>query len=320
MDFYFDAEFDAIRRYEGCVQCLVSIGVVAAQDGKVVDTYYSLIQPKRFRKLTRVVKEMTQLQNEAIRQAPSFLCIMQEVAAFMDAWATKKERHLYSFGPDDTRTIHSHAAYEKCGEITLFDATIDLQKMISPSVVWQSQMISSTLSLDDLKYAYGIEGEVVHNALNDALDLMRIHHAYLHAQPIVANVKEIYERKEKKRLLVKQRSKERMERILNERYGHYDQQMIKLPCYPSIVEQLMFLSEQKLTDGLHFFAEELKWRQDCWRYEEVELYLIWQFVKQPSMRILLKTQATIQEIEVVLTYRNAGIFDDICKIVLKKVT
>lgn len=313
MEFYFDAEFDAIRRYEGCVQCLVSIGIVAAQDGAIIDTFYSLIQPKRFRRLTRVVKEMTQLRNEEIREAPSFYDVMDAVQVFMDSLCEREQRKIYSFGPDDKRTIHSHAAYEKGKQITMFDSVIDLQKQLSAQITYQNVPISNTLSLDDLKYVYEVEGEVVHNALNDALDLMRIHQASKIRKPDCSRVKEIYARKEKKRLEVKAKAQARMQRILQERYGHYDGMRKEIPCYPAILEQLEFLSDQKEFGELHFGKRFLYVHADKYAYDVVQLHLHWQFSPSPSMILELKIMDMHQDVEIALNYRNAGIFDEIWK-------
>ena len=60
-----------------------------------------------------------------------------------------------------------------------FDRIQDLQKEISATVKFQNKIISPSLSLDDMKLIYDIQGAVDHNALNDAKDLMYIHQRYL---------------------------------------------------------------------------------------------------------------------------------------------
>lgn len=310
MEVYFDAEFDAIHRHDGCVQCLVSIGIVAVQKGQVLDTYYSLIQPKRFRKLTRIVREMTQLSNEEIRKARTFVEVMKDVEAFLDRLGPAEERRLYSFGPDDKRTIHSHAEYEKCEDIVLFDDAIDLQKVISPCVTWDNAVISSTLSLDDLKYAYGVAGEVVHNALNDALDLMRIHEAYCHHSPIKDHVQTIYERKEAKRLEVKARAQARMMRILHERYDRYDGQSKQIQLYPAVIEQLEFLSEQKNLNGLCFLKDMVVIDHMQIPFSQMTMHLYWQ-MNQVQITMEIKTKEQIFTFVIPLIYRNASIFENV---------
>lgn len=314
MEFYYDAEFDAIHRYNGCIQCLVSIGMVACIDGKIVDRYYSLIQPKRFRKLTRVVKQMTQLNNEDLRNAPSFREVMIEVEQFMDRLCPKEERILYAFGPDDKRTIHSHAKYENCEPILFFDDTIDLQKLISKQVQYENQVVSDTLSLDDLKYAYDVSGEVIHNALNDALDLMRIHTAYKNDALNQEHIKEIYERKEKKREEVRIKAYNRMMKLLHERYDRYDEQIKQIEWYPDVIEQLVFLSDQNCFEGWRFQDQMIQIKDTKLPYETVDLYLHWQMKELPSMQLYLRNKQKEYALNVPLTYRNAGIFNDLWNI------
>lgn len=314
MEFYYDAEFDAIHRYDGCIQCLVSIGMIAVNDGEIIDQYYSLIQPKRFRKLTRIVREMTQLNNEELRKAPSFREVMTQVECFMDQLCPKQERILYAFGPDDKRTIHSHANYERCEPITMFDDTIDLQSIISKQVLYEGTVVSKTLSLDDLKYAFDVEGEVIHNALNDALDLMRIHQASRNQACNMTHVKEIWERKEKKKEEVRIKAYERMMRMLHERYDKYNEQMKQVEWYPDVIEQLIFLSDQGSLDGWHFDEHLIQIKEWKIPYEQARLYIRWHMKEEPFIQLRLVSEQKEICLDVTLAYRNAGIFNDIWNI------
>ena len=242
MEYYIDGEFDAVYGYKTHAQCLVSIGIVAYKNGKRKGSYYSLIRPKRFRRLTHVVQKITHLKNEEIRQARGFAVVMEEADQFISAHADQECR-IYSFGPDDARTLRKHADYEKVPLPDNFTSIIDLQRELSQKIVWEGKIISPTLSLDDLKFVYGMKGAVIHNALNDAVDLMRIHEASRTKRPHPSRVKALWDQKEQHRREVKQRNYEKMLKVLHERYGKYAGLQRTIIFYPDVIRQLIFLQD-----------------------------------------------------------------------------
>ncbi len=143
---------------------------------------------------------------------------------------------MYSFGPDDRRTLLQECARHHC-DPSLFEGILDLQKQISAKVTYQNVLVSATLSLDDLKTAYAIEGAVEHNALTDASDLMRIHQASLLQDPDRKAVQEIVERKLAKQREVAQKQQEKLLRIMKERFSQYTVLKCPVRLYPEIVEQ-----------------------------------------------------------------------------------
>ncbi len=311
MDYYFDEEFNAVHTGKGFTQCLISIGIIAVENDVIIDSFYSLICPRRFQKLMRTVKEMTHLCNADIRNAPSFAQVMEEANAFLANSGKDASSNFYCFGPDDLRTMKNHARYEKYEKELPFDHTIDLQKQISKTITWNQQILSRTLSLDDLKYIHNIQGQVEHNALNDAYDLFYLHQAHIHQTSDINKIEEVWTRIDTKRKEVKQRSQERMIQIIKDRYGSLNHQEEEIHCYPDVVEQLQFLSEHDKTLKLFVTNDALLLQGESFTCKYLKLYLKWNMHEIPFVTItLIEEKRQVTKI-IPLTYRNARIFYDI---------
>jgi len=316
MELYFDAEFDAIHHGQRHVQCLISIGLVVVHHGVIVDCYYSLIHPKHFRKLTGVVRKITKLRDEQILHAPSFATIMREIEDFLHSYNEEGIWRIYSFGPDDARTIQKHAEFERVRPCSVFAHVVDLQRILSKKVVCNGEMLSATLSLDDLKYVYGIKGEVVHNALNDALDLMQVHTISQVREPLPLRVREIKERRQQKELEVKRRAHERMLCVLHERYDPFDGMFRQIKFYPDVINQLKCLSDHVTLTGLCFDDRGILWEDTYVFYDSCNMVMGWQMHDVPQMVFFLTLHHHTECVPVPLTYRNAGIFFDIWNLLL----
>ena len=314
MEFYYDAEFDALRKSGGWTQCLISIGIIASENGVVRDSFYSLIQPKNFRRLTRVVKEMTHLNDEDILLAPSFAYIMAQAEVFFLRYMDDTSA-LYCFGPDDKRTIAGHAQYENVLYPTIFDQSVDLQKSVSRKITWQDRMVSPALSLDDLKCVYGIAGEVEHNARNDALDLMRIHEASRYGTPIKQKVKEIYEYKQQRLLEGRKRQYEQRMKMLHQRYDPYDGMEKKIVFYPDVIDKLKSLSKRGDTGGVFFEQNGIMVKGMLSFYDQIVVTLQWHMKDKPYISFHYYTHSCNWIEQIPLTNRNGEVFHAIWRMI-----
>ena len=315
MDIYYDAEFDAVRSQRGCTQCLISLGMIAAENGKVIDRFYSLIHPKKFRKLSGIVRKMTHLNSDEIRYAPSFHEVMIQAEDFLNRYLTTETDHLYSFGPDDHRTMIGHAHFEQVTLSSKWDQTIDLQRELSREVIWKQAMISSTLSLDDCKYVFGMDEAVMHNALDDAMDLMRIHEASRKGNIKEVRVKDLYERKQKRLAEVKQRRYERMIQHLHMRYDVYDGVEQALIFYPDVIENLMRLSKQESLDDTFFTIKGILFHQELIAYEDIAVTMKWHMCEIPSVCMHFQSGERCWSETVVLNDHNGHLFQAISALI-----
>ncbi len=314
MDIYFDSEFDAIRAAKGHVQCLISLGMVAAENGEILDSFYSLIRPRHFRRLSWMVKKMTGLSEEAIRQAPSFAEVMNDAEAFIQRHL-KQDGKLYSFGPDDRRTIAKHSEYEQRDHSLLFEQAIDLQRHLSSRILWQNQVISPTLSLEDLKNVYGIVGAVEHNAWSDAVDLMRIHEASRHQEYSRECAQVIYERKQARILAGRQRSYENMIRVLHKRYDGYDDTQKQLLFYPDVIVKLSELAEREDALRIQFYPNECLINDLSLNYDQIRAFMKWNMHAEPNVLLTFHYAHECIEVQISLNYRNAIVLADIWNLI-----
>ena len=176
---YIDNEFDAVRMQGRYLQQVIAIGACLCDDAFVhIDSFYSLVCPAGFRRLSPHVRRLTHLKDTEIQKASKFPQVADRFIAWLQHYAGEEAICLYSFGPDDARTLCANAAFYHHGSEQLFAGIVDLQTLLSSRVRWRGEVFHKTHSLESLKQIYRIRGEVNHNALSDAIDLYRIHEAY----------------------------------------------------------------------------------------------------------------------------------------------
>ncbi len=176
---YIDNEFDAVRMHGRYLQQVIAIGAWLCNDAfERVDSFYALVRPAGFQRLSLHVRKMTHLRDDQIRQAMKFPDVADRFLAWMRTHANGEEITMYSFGPDDARTLCANAAFYHYEEEALFQGIVDLQTLLSSRVQYHGEVFQKAHSLETLKQVYRVKGEVNHNALSDALDLYHIHQAY----------------------------------------------------------------------------------------------------------------------------------------------
>lgn len=316
MELYYDAEFDAVRKDGRWRQCLISIGIIAAENGEVKDSFYSLIKPRQFQRLTRVVRKMTQLNNEDILRAASFAQVMARVESFLARYMKDDSSTLYSFGPDDKRTIVEHAQHENTAYPKMFDQSVDLQRRLSRSIMWQGKMVSPALSLDDLKRIYAIAGAVGHNALSDALDLMRIHEASRHGMVNRQEIAQIYAYKQQRLLEGKKRQYEHMLNLLHQRYDAYDKLTKQIVFYPDVIEALKLLFKRGESGGVAFEQRGIMVQGKVLFYDQINVTFQWHMKqKEPYVSFHYDTPKGNWVSSIVLSGRNATVLQDVWRMI-----
>lgn len=176
---YIDNEFDAVRIDGRNMQQVIALGAVICDARyQEVGRFYSLVRPMGFQRLSYHVRRMTHLHDHDIRRASAFPQVMDTFIALLREYDPLDQIKIYSFGPDDGRTLCANAgAYHHESE-QLFARIIDLQSLMSSRVTYQGEVFHKAFSLEALKLVYHVRGEVNHNALSDAVDLYRVHEAY----------------------------------------------------------------------------------------------------------------------------------------------
>lgn len=312
---YLDAEFDAVRIDHKFQQAIISLGAVMLnEEAEIMDQFYSLTKPMNFHHLTSVVKRMTHLTNSQIEQAKEFPVLMKEFMDWIHVYEPDIEQvRFYSFGPDDRRTLIQNCHYHKI-EAEFFSHMKDLQKEISPSVKFQDQLISSTLSLDDLKSAYAIEGAVDHNALSDAIDLMYVHRAYCLGKPQDSTqIAAIVNRKIAKQQEVARKQRLRLAKTMKERFDKYPKRM-KLRFYPEVLMELNELRERDHHMNIRFKTDQMIIEDKVFYYNELKLVMeLFLDEEVPSFLFDISYHGVKSSKQFLLTYRNATVIENIIK-------
>lgn len=312
---YIDAEFDAVRINGRHCQMVVSLGAVLKKGGHE-ETFYSLVCPQSFRRLTSVVRKMTHLKDRDIRDAQEFPAVLAKFMKWLQPYALSDCR-VYSFGPDDRRTLLQECERHH-SDPSLFQGIIDLQKQISAHVVFQQTIVSSTLSLDDLKTAYDIEGAVEHNALTDAHDLMLIHQASINRKPDPAAVQEIVERKLAKQQEVARKQQEKLFRMMKERFSLYAALECKVCLFPEIVEQFHLWEERDRNFHINVQKKTILIDGRELSAEHIRIYMIIDISQKiPSVTLRFTHTDEVLEKKYLLQYRNATMVENILKRMLQ---
>lgn len=314
---YIDAEFDAVRYQKRFEQAVISFGAVACRDEVILDTFYALVRPTYFRYLTPIVKKMTHLKDKEILAAEPLETVTEHFLTWLSKFGDLQDVQLYSCGPDDRRTLVKNCAIHHI-EDTLFEHIQDLQKEISATVKFQDKIVSPTLSLDDMKLIYDIDGAVDHNALNDALDLMHIHQRYLHGnhqnpQCILA----IVNRKEAKRQEVQRKQNERLRKLMAEQFHAYPKVFIEVPLLPEIIHQFQLWEDRETKAHMHWKRKKFIQGDLCYPYQELRLWIkidVSEELPSVSLRFVHHDEDVIKKYP--LNYRNATMVEAILKRVL----
>lgn len=312
---YIDAEFDAVKINGKYCQMVVSLGAVLKKDAQEA-TFYSLVCPKNFQRLTSVVRKMTHLKDSDIRNANSFPDVLKQFMQWLQPYMESSSCRMYSFGPDDRRTLLQECARHHC-DPSLFEGILDLQKQISAKVTYQNVLVSATLSLDDLKTAYAIEGAVEHNALTDASDLMRIHQASLLQDPDRKAVQEIVERKLAKQREVAQKQKEKLLRIMKERFSQYTVLKCPVRLYPEIVEQFRLWEERDRNFHINIQKDSILLDGRELPREQTKISMRIDIEEIPSVTLSFTQGENVIEKKYLLIYRNATMVENILKRMLQ---
>lgn len=199
---YLDNEFDAVRMHGKFMQQVIAIGVVLCDEQfRLMDTFYALIRPAGFQRLSPHVRRITHLKDVDIRKSEIFPIVMDRLFEWLHFYDEDFNVKFYSFGPDDSRTLCANAAFYHHDSEHRFQEIIDLQTLLSSRVTWKGEVFQKTHSLESLKQIYRVNGEVNHNALSDARDLYYIHQAYRQDVRLdEKKIEELYETMRKKQI------------------------------------------------------------------------------------------------------------------------
>lgn len=170
---FYDSEFNAYDGKElSFPQEVVSIGLCITNDnGVIIEKFYSLISLKAAKRISNRCTEITGIKTKDLKDAEGFEKVAAKVAKLLKKYSIN---NIYCYGLEDKRILDKTIElYDKKrdGKFIskhLYDVRGDFKKKTKGKLGEQG--------LPFLKMVCEIEGPVIHDALQDAIDLARIYH------------------------------------------------------------------------------------------------------------------------------------------------
>lgn len=171
---FYDSEFNAYDDGKdlSIPQEVVSIGVCITNDnGVIIEKFYSLIALKVAKRISYRCSEITGIKTKDIKDADGFEKVSERVCKLLKKYGIET---VYCYGLEDKRMLEKTTElYDKkrAGKYIakrLYDIRQDFKKKTKGKVGDQG--------LQFLKIICRIEGNVIHDALQDAIDLALVYH------------------------------------------------------------------------------------------------------------------------------------------------
>ena len=171
---FYDSEFNAYDdgKNLGIPQEVVSIGIcITNEKGVIIEKFYSLIRLKAAKRISNRCTEITGIKTKDLKDADGFEKVALNVAKLLKKYGIKR---VFCYGLEDKRVLdktielYDNKRNGKFIASLLYDVRSDLKKKTRDKVGDQG--------LQFLKSICKIEGNVIHDALQDAIDLAMVYH------------------------------------------------------------------------------------------------------------------------------------------------
>lgn len=180
---------------------VLSIGLVICDvENNIIETFYETVKPKYNYKLTPFCINLTKLTQEEIDNSRNLPNVLSSAMKIINKYEIKS---IYSFGTSDfiqtkrdVENYAGHALYKR--SLKFVNMIKNCQKTTVARLI--GEMVE--ISLNDCKTLLNIEGDVLHNALSDAIDLSNIYFKSIYQPP---SNKSVFEYKQRKDAIYKYR-------------------------------------------------------------------------------------------------------------------
>lgn len=168
---FLDTEFLTSQKKGGPPAKLVSIGFVICRDNfREIERFHSYIYLED--KLHDRFKEVTGITEKKLRNAPDYEMVMEEAMELLELWNVSK---IFVWGPDELvirRDLEYHRQYISKKLRKTINRSLRMMKDIEG--IYSGKLSIRNISISNLKLLCGLEAEVSHDALDDAIDLKRV--------------------------------------------------------------------------------------------------------------------------------------------------
>lgn len=244
---FLDCEFTTEKPIE-----LISIGAVILDEKlKETDEFYSLVRPKTA-SISKFCQNLTHITEEEVEQANEFHTVINSFEKFLMKYNI---RIMFVWGNFDYTGLKSTIQEnEYKGE---FSKYLKKVKNIQPKICRITNDIykNPSWSLKNMKYMYGLEQTVAHNALEDARDLSKIFQLYKTKEPYRERIIELGIEKRKKEIFYENKNIEVLKDSIFELFVKIGRKKLKLIKLNNELE----VTKERLSD-LELKFKEIKER------------------------------------------------------------
>lgn len=163
---FMDLEFDYYNGYPE----ILSIGAVKCDKKyNTLNKFYTITKPLKRKKISKAVKELTGLNEDIIKERGKELSTtLNELLE----WIGEDKIQIFVWGNEDKRVLYR--AIKTLNATDKYNSICRKMIDIQPSLCKTIFNTDRIFSLEKMKYLYNIEGNVKHEALSDAIDLMSV--------------------------------------------------------------------------------------------------------------------------------------------------
>lgn len=147
----------------------ISLGAIIynSKNKEIIDSFYSLMRYSSFEKMDPFCEKINHIKTEDVLSAENSDKVMQDFISIINNYEVID---IFSWGSNDkhflSKSLEDKSLMKKIHPIR------NIQTFISS--ITKDILVNKTWSLQSIKTFYGLEGEVVHNALSDAMDLLKV--------------------------------------------------------------------------------------------------------------------------------------------------
>ena len=169
---FYDSEFNAYDNFKDTKypQELISVGLcIVDKYNNLIDKYYSLIKLKLSKKISKRCTDITGIKNSDMKNALNFTNVFDDLLAILKKY---KINDIYCYGLEDKKAFLKTAEIYMNNKkaISIANKFFDIRTYF----LKDSNGKVGNQGLSFLKKICNIDGEVLHNALFDAIDLSQV--------------------------------------------------------------------------------------------------------------------------------------------------
>ena len=173
---FYDSEFNAYDNFKDTKypQELVSIGICIVDIyNNIIDKYYSLIKLKLAKKISKRCMDITGIKNSDMKNALDFITVFNNLSSILKKYKIEK---IYCYGLEDKKAfLRTSLLYMNNKKIMpVVNKFYDIRTVF----LNDSNGKVGNQGLNFLKKICNIDGEVLHNALFDAIDLSQVFNTF----------------------------------------------------------------------------------------------------------------------------------------------